>query len=395
MTPRYNPAELADALGLPAPTDEQAAVIAAPPGPLVVIAGAGAGKTETMAARVVWLVANGYAHPGQVLGLTFTRKAAAQLLRRVRSRLSRLAGAGLRRTPADAEPATVSTYHAFAGALLRDHGLLLAGGARHPVAQRNRVVAVGFSGRQRLPGRPRHRQEPRPPSRRWCCGCRRRWPSTSSTPPSCATPTSSSSGWCTPCPRAPYQRDRGPSQWLLRMLAVQHERTQLVPLVDALHARMRAEKVMDFGQQMAAAARLAAGTSRGGRAVAAPLPRRAARRVPRHRSCPAHRVVVAVRRRSRRRAGIDCRRRPDPVHLRLARRVGHQPAAVRHRLPARRRHARRRRWNCAPAGEIRRGPCTWPTRCRPRPVVARWRCAHCGRGRMRRPALFGARFSTT
>ena len=61
MSPRYSPDELASALGLFAPTDEQAAVIAAPPGPLVVIAGAGAGKTETMAARVVWLVANGYA----------------------------------------------------------------------------------------------------------------------------------------------------------------------------------------------------------------------------------------------------------------------------------------------------------------------------------------------
>src|ERR1700733_10228663 len=93
--PRYTPHELAGALGLFPPTAEQAAVIAAPPGPLVVIAGAGAGKTETMAARVVWLVANGYADPGQVLGLTFTRKAAAQLLRRVRSRLSRLAGSGL------------------------------------------------------------------------------------------------------------------------------------------------------------------------------------------------------------------------------------------------------------------------------------------------------------
>ena len=95
MTPRYSPTELASALGLFAPTDEQAAVIAAPPGPLVVIAGAGAGKTETMAARVVWLVANGYARPGEVLGLTFTRKAAGQLLRRVRMRLARLAGAGL------------------------------------------------------------------------------------------------------------------------------------------------------------------------------------------------------------------------------------------------------------------------------------------------------------
>ena len=90
MSPRYSPAELACALGLLPPTAEQAAVIAAPPGPLVVIAGAGAGKTETMAARVVWLVANGYADPGQVLGLTFTRKAAGQLLRRVRTRLARL-----------------------------------------------------------------------------------------------------------------------------------------------------------------------------------------------------------------------------------------------------------------------------------------------------------------
>ena len=37
-------------------------------------------------------------------------------------------------------------------------------------------------------------------------------------------------------PAGPYQRDRGPSQWLLRMLATQTERTELVPLIDALHA---------------------------------------------------------------------------------------------------------------------------------------------------------------
>src|ERR1700730_8044402 len=127
--PRYSPAELASELGLFPPTDEQAAVIAAPPGPLVVIAGAGAGKTETMAARVVWLIANGYAEPSQVLGLTFTRKAAGQLLRRVRSLPARLAGIGLAAANAGAIEAegapAVSTYHAFAGALLRDHGLLL------------------------------------------------------------------------------------------------------------------------------------------------------------------------------------------------------------------------------------------------------------------------------
>lgn len=64
----YSPAELSRFLGLFEPTDEQAAVIRAPPGPMVVIAGAGAGKTETMAARVVWLVANGYATPVRCSG---------------------------------------------------------------------------------------------------------------------------------------------------------------------------------------------------------------------------------------------------------------------------------------------------------------------------------------
>ena len=93
--PKIDPVDLAVALGQHPPTPEQAAVIAAPLGPTLVVAGAGAGKTETMAARVVWLVANGYARPSEVLGLTFTRKASGQLLRRVRTRLARLAGAGL------------------------------------------------------------------------------------------------------------------------------------------------------------------------------------------------------------------------------------------------------------------------------------------------------------
>ena len=60
--------------------------------PLLVVAGAGSGKTETMASRVVWLVANGHVEPDQVLGLTFTRKAAAQLAQRIRKRL-RMVGA--------------------------------------------------------------------------------------------------------------------------------------------------------------------------------------------------------------------------------------------------------------------------------------------------------------
>ena len=90
MTGPRSPEDVARLLGLPEPTPEQAAVIAAPAEPLAVIAGAGSGKSETMAARLVWLVANGMARPDRVLGLTFTRKAAAELADRVRSRLDRL-----------------------------------------------------------------------------------------------------------------------------------------------------------------------------------------------------------------------------------------------------------------------------------------------------------------
>ncbi len=255
MTPRYDPAELADALGLPAPTDEQSAVIAAPPGPLVVIAGAGAGKTETMAARVVWLVANGYADPGQVLGLTFTRKAAAQLLSRVRSRLSRLAGAGLCEW-VDVDPATVSTYHAFAGTLLRDHGLLLPMETDTRLLGETELWQLAFRVVSDFPG---DLDTDKSPATITSMVLR-----LSSALAEHLVDTSQLRDThlelerlVHTLPAAPYQRGRGPSQWLLRMLAVQHERTQLVPLVDALHARMRADKVMDFGQQMAAAARLA------------------------------------------------------------------------------------------------------------------------------------------
>jgi len=120
--PRYTPVELARLLHLPAPTAQQAEVIAAPVEPLLVVAGAGSGKTETMAARVVWLVANSHVHPEHVLGLTFTRKAAGELAHRIRARLSQL----VRRLGRDellaGEP-TVATYHSYAARVVREHGL--------------------------------------------------------------------------------------------------------------------------------------------------------------------------------------------------------------------------------------------------------------------------------
>ena len=81
---------IAAALGLPAPTADQWAVIEAPRLPALVIAGAGSGKTETMAGRVVWLVANGHVRRDEVLGLTFTRKAAGELAERIEARLARM-----------------------------------------------------------------------------------------------------------------------------------------------------------------------------------------------------------------------------------------------------------------------------------------------------------------
>ncbi|MGW1794332.1 UvrD-helicase domain-containing protein [Streptomyces tubercidicus] len=153
-----DPEQLKQLLGIPF-TPEQTECITAPPAPQVIVAGAGSGKTTVMAARVVWLVGTGQVAPEQVLGLTFTNKAAGELAERVRAALL---AAGV--TDPDAlPPATgapdqppgeprISTYHAFAGQLLKDHGLriglepsarLLADATRFQLAARTLRAAPG------------------------------------------------------------------------------------------------------------------------------------------------------------------------------------------------------------------------------------------------------------
>ncbi|UZK54514.1 ATP-dependent helicase [Streptomyces drozdowiczii] len=147
MSPRLtDPEQLKELLGIPF-TPEQTACITAPLAPQVIVAGAGSGKTTVMAARVVWLVGTGQVAPEQVLGLTFTNKAAGELAERVRKAL---VAAGI--TDPDVidpdnppgEPG-ISTYHAFAGRLLTEHGLriglepgtrLLADATRYQLAAR-------------------------------------------------------------------------------------------------------------------------------------------------------------------------------------------------------------------------------------------------------------------
>ncbi|MDK7147133.1 UvrD-helicase domain-containing protein [Corynebacterium pseudokroppenstedtii] len=113
------------------PTDEQADIIQAKLEPQLVVAGAGAGKTETMAARAVFLVANGWVSTDQILGLTFTRKAAGELNARIRHRLNQLADSGLipsndpRRKTIRNSQQTVLTYDSFMQKIIHEFGLLL------------------------------------------------------------------------------------------------------------------------------------------------------------------------------------------------------------------------------------------------------------------------------
>ncbi|MEV5174796.1 ATP-dependent DNA helicase [Streptomyces flaveolus] len=141
-----DPEQLKELLGIPF-TPEQTACITAPPAPQVIVAGAGSGKTTVMAARVVWLVGTGQVAPEQVLGLTFTNKAAGELAERVRKALIKAGVTDPDVIDPDNPPGepVISTYHSFAGRLLTDHGLrlglepssrLLADATRYQLAAR-------------------------------------------------------------------------------------------------------------------------------------------------------------------------------------------------------------------------------------------------------------------
>ena len=112
------------------PTPEQVRMIEAGPAPTLVIAGAGSGKTATMVDRVIWLVDNDFVRPEEVLGVTFTRKAATELRSRMRAGLNTLRRSR-RVAPSDEElregiaDPTVLTYHSYANNLVKEYGLRL------------------------------------------------------------------------------------------------------------------------------------------------------------------------------------------------------------------------------------------------------------------------------
>jgi DNA helicase-2/ATP-dependent DNA helicase PcrA len=144
-------------------SDQQYAAISAPLEPAVVIAGAGSGKTSVMAARVVWLIANGLVAPDQILGLTFTTKAAAELATSIREAMR---SSGQLPEPGPTLPGspdpdeilepTVATYNAYAATLLTEQGLrighepdarVLADASRYQLAAR---AIARYAGEVRL-----------------------------------------------------------------------------------------------------------------------------------------------------------------------------------------------------------------------------------------------------
>lgn len=266
--PRFTPAQLAARFGQPEPTADQSAVISAPLEPGVVIAGAGSGKTETMASRVVWLVANGLVRPEQVLGLTFTRKAARELGARVRRRLSQLSARGLVEAAdgiLDGEP-TVSTYDAYAGRIVAEHALRLG---REPGARliseatrwqfADRVVAAYAGDMSAVDYAPStvvgkvmalhgelagHLVGP-DELRRFAAELRKQVES---------------------FPRAPKQRTKELMYAeVSKALAVQDARVALLPVVEEFRQRKHTEEVLDFADQAALAAALAEGFPEVGR----------------------------------------------------------------------------------------------------------------------------------
>ncbi len=259
------PQRLAEALGLPPPTAEQAAVIAAPPEPTLVVAGAGAGKTETMAARVVWMVANRLVAPDEVLGLTFTRKAAQQLTARIRTRLARLAGSALlreldpsgelRALLTGAEP-EISTYHSYAGRLLTEHGLLLPVEPSATLLTETQLwqlahqVVCGWDGDLDTERTPVSVTEA-------VLALSGQLAEHLVEPEQLADAHTELEKLIYTLPPGPRQRG-GPSRQLLDLLRVQRERVALLPLVQRLSETLRRRGALDFGSQMSLAARLAA-----------------------------------------------------------------------------------------------------------------------------------------
>lgn len=93
-------------------TGSQMAAVTHGEGPLLIVAGAGTGKTLVITRRIAWLIATRRAKPSEILALTFTEKAASEMEARVDALV-----------PYGFVDTWISTFHAFGDRVLRDHAL--------------------------------------------------------------------------------------------------------------------------------------------------------------------------------------------------------------------------------------------------------------------------------
>ncbi|HEY9392366.1 MAG TPA: UvrD-helicase domain-containing protein [Mycobacteriales bacterium] len=254
--PRIGPVALADLLGLPTPTLEQQQVITAPLAPLVVVAGAGSGKTETMSARVVWLVANGYVSPDRVLGLTFTNKAATELAERIRIRLAQLrAHQG---SEADPGEPTVLTYHAYAARLVAEHALRI--GVEPSVRLLTQAMTWQFAERvvRSYDGDLPHVDRAESTVVGWVLALAGQLSEHLVGPAELRAWTDRFTDRCEGLPRGREMPGK-PYAGVRRVLDACVARREILPLVERFDQAKRAAGGMDFGDQMSLAARITVG----------------------------------------------------------------------------------------------------------------------------------------
>src|SRR5688572_11429019 len=99
---------------MPHPNDlnpEQRHAVQHTEGPLLILAGAGSGKTRTLVYRVAHLIKQTKVDPGRIVAVTFTNKAAEEMRERVREHASD-----------DAKRVTISTFHSLGVRILREQG---------------------------------------------------------------------------------------------------------------------------------------------------------------------------------------------------------------------------------------------------------------------------------
>jgi diguanylate cyclase (GGDEF)-like protein len=262
--------------------EEQLAAVTLPAEPALILAGAGSGKTRVLTTRIAWLLSTGQVSPGGVLAVTFTNKAAKEMLTRLSAML-----------PIAVRGMWIGTFHGLCNRFLRAHwklaglpqGFQILDSGDQLSAVKRVIKAMNLDEERFVPKQVT---------------------------------------WFIAGAKEEGQRPRD-------VEARDAHGRKLVEVYQAYEAQCQREGVVDFAELMLRTYELLRDNDRAARALPAALSPRAGRRVPGHQQaavrvaedvCPAGIRPGCVRRRRRR-----------PEHLRLSRRAGRQHGRLRARVP--------------------------------------------------------------